>query len=261
MGGAVAGTGAALGGEPGEERVLVRGVGVQRHEAHVAAVVEDLLGAVAVVVVDVEDRDARAALGPRGRGDRRVVEEAVARVRVGGRVMAGRSGERVRGARVAAGHRVPRAHRHVDRADRRGPRAGEDRVVVVRVPAERRDRVTADRSNGWPRIARAYGTASRVFGGAGRRRASARARVRGTRRSRRCARAAPDRGRARSGARIGPMPAAAIAARMRSARSGTSGGSIMRPWSWNGWRGWCWRCASEANVSMRVAVARPRRRR
>ena len=44
----------------------------------------------------------------------------------------------------------------------------------------------------------------------------------------------PVRGRAR---RIGPMPAAAIAARMRSARSGTSGGSIMRPWSWNGWRG------------------------
>src|SRR5262245_35188026 len=59
------------------------------------------------------------------------------------------------------------------------------------------------------------------------------------------------------GARIGPRSDAAIAARMRSARSGTSGGTTMCPWSWNGWRGWCCRCASDANVSMRPAFHAP----
>ena len=131
-----------------------RGIGVQRHEAHVVAVVEDLLGAVAVVVVDVEHRHPRAAIGPRRRGDRGVVEEAVAGVRVGRGVVAGRPRERVRGRRVAVGHGVPRAQRHVDRADRRGPRAGEDRVVVVRVPTERGDRMAGASRAGWPRIGR-----------------------------------------------------------------------------------------------------------
>src|SRR3954468_4893329 len=46
------------------------------------------------------------------------------------------------------------------------------------------------------------------------------------------------------------MPEAAVAARVRSARSGTSGGTTMCPWSWNGCIGWCCRCASDANVSI-----------
>ena len=44
-----------------EVRVRPLRVGVDRHVAHVATAPEDLLGAVAVVVVDVEDRDPLAA--------------------------------------------------------------------------------------------------------------------------------------------------------------------------------------------------------
>ena len=77
--------------KPEEERVVERGVGVERDEQHVVAVVEDLLGAVPVVVVDVDDRDTCPAIGPRLRGDGGVVQVAVARERIGGRVMA-RSG-------------------------------------------------------------------------------------------------------------------------------------------------------------------------
>ena len=86
--------------------------------------------------------------------------------------------------------------------------------------------------------------------------ASGHARARGSRRSRRRAPAESDRDRGRRARGSVRSRTSAIAARIRSARSGTSGGSIMRPWSWNGWRGWCRRCTSEANVSMAVAVAR-----
>ena len=65
--------------EAEEERVVLGGIGVQRDEQHVVAGVEDLLGAVAVVVVDVEDRNPCTGIDPRLRGDRRVVQVAVAR--------------------------------------------------------------------------------------------------------------------------------------------------------------------------------------
>jgi hypothetical protein len=44
-----------------EEGEVVPGVGVEGEDEDVGAVVEDRLGAVAVVVVDVEDRDALGA--------------------------------------------------------------------------------------------------------------------------------------------------------------------------------------------------------
>ena len=59
--------GAGLVGEARVVRVGPHRVAVQRHERHVVALVEDLLGAVAVVVVDVEHGDPRAA-GRRRRG-------------------------------------------------------------------------------------------------------------------------------------------------------------------------------------------------
>ena len=63
-------------------RVRPRRVAVQRHVLHVVALVEDLLRAVAVVVVDVEHGHLRAGASTATwcGGDRRVVEEAVAAV-------------------------------------------------------------------------------------------------------------------------------------------------------------------------------------
>ena len=76
-----------LGGEAEEVRIVVGRIGVQRDEEHVVAVVEELLGPVPVMEIDVEDRDARADVGPGLRRDGGVVEVAVARERVGGRVV------------------------------------------------------------------------------------------------------------------------------------------------------------------------------
>ena len=68
----------------------------------VVAVPEDLLRPVAVMEVDVEDRDAgRAAVEDRLRGDRRVVEEAVAADEVPPGVVTGRAAETVREGRAA----------------------------------------------------------------------------------------------------------------------------------------------------------------
>ena len=198
---------------------------MQRDEAHVAAVVEDLLRAVAVVVVDVEDRDPRASVRPRRRRDRGVVEEAVARVRVGGRVMAGRA----RAARTRRASRPigrPRPTRSSSRRLRRSPpptcRRGSCRC---RASTNRAPRSGAPGpTNGWPRIARAYGTASASSPAPV---AVAPARVHVLEELDVLGRVhAEDRARAErlAGSRIGPIPAASIAARMRSARSGTSGG-------------------------------------
>ena len=136
VGAANAATGASFGRETREERIFVDRVGMQRDEADVVAVIEDVLGAVAVVIVDVEDRDAGTVVGPGGRGDGGVVQKAVATVGVNSGMMTGGARQRVRGVRVPAEHRTPCTQRHVDGADRGRPRAGEDRVVVVGVPAE-----------------------------------------------------------------------------------------------------------------------------
>src|SRR3546814_9967231 len=78
-------------------------MGVDRGEEDVGTIVEDRLGAVAVVVVDIEDGDAPGAAVDEGlRCDGGVVEEAVAAVEVGGGVVAGRAAEREGGALALA---------------------------------------------------------------------------------------------------------------------------------------------------------------
>jgi hypothetical protein len=78
---------------------------MDRHGEHVAARVEDALRAVAVVQVDVEDRDAAAGPGQPLGGDGRIVEKAEAAGEVGEGVVARRAAERVGGGRTGK-HRV-----------------------------------------------------------------------------------------------------------------------------------------------------------
>lgn len=78
-----------------ETGIFVQRVGMEADHLHIAAPVEDLLSPVAVMVVDIEDRDARRSLLPEPlRGDRGVVEEAVAAHEAGACVMAGRAAQR-----------------------------------------------------------------------------------------------------------------------------------------------------------------------
>ena len=62
-----------------EVRVFEQGICVKVHDLHVAAAVEDFLGAVAVVIIDIEDRNALCSLieEPLG-GHRCIVDEAIA---------------------------------------------------------------------------------------------------------------------------------------------------------------------------------------
>jgi hypothetical protein len=107
---------------------------MDRDVAHVAAAPEDLLGAVAVVVVHVEDRDPLAGgCRDRVRRDRRVVEEAVAAVHRPGRVMAGRAAQPV-GGRLAAEHEVHGRQRDVHGRQRSHVRAGHQRRRRVEAP-------------------------------------------------------------------------------------------------------------------------------
>ena len=124
--------GAAFVGEPGDVRVGPCRVAVERHVLHVVAAVEDLLRAVAVVVVDVEHRHLRLPVvdGDVMGGDRRVVEEAVPAVHGGRRVMARRAAQAVRVA-GAVEHRPGRGQRDVDGAPRRRRRCPSVSGVVV----------------------------------------------------------------------------------------------------------------------------------
>src|SRR3546814_1057877 len=89
---ALAGTRAGLVGVAEEEGILLLRVAVDRGEEDIGAVIEYRLGAVAVVVVDIEDGDTPGTGVDEGlRGDGGVVEEAVAAVEVGGRVKIGRA--------------------------------------------------------------------------------------------------------------------------------------------------------------------------
>ena len=79
-----------------EPRIVLVGVHVDADELHVAALIEDLLRAVAVVGVDVEHGDApHPGVDQRLRGDRRVVQQAEATERRTGGVMPGRAAQRV----------------------------------------------------------------------------------------------------------------------------------------------------------------------
>jgi len=111
---------------------------VQRYVLHVGAVVEDLLRAVAVVVVDVDHGDLHACRRGDVMGDDRgVVEEAVAAVVRRRRMMAGRPAQPVRGA-LAAEHQRRGGQRGVDRAAGGGEVVSVNGVVVSKQYQPRR---------------------------------------------------------------------------------------------------------------------------
>ena len=85
-------TGACFSGAPPIEGVVVVRIGVQGDEEHLVGGVEDILGAVAVVEVDVEDGHL-AALAQVGGGDGRIVQIAVSAAGVGAGVVTGRAAE------------------------------------------------------------------------------------------------------------------------------------------------------------------------
>lgn len=87
---------------------------MQRREEHVAAVVEDVLRAVTVVIIDVEHRDAAGT----------AVAQRLARV-VPGRPAEGE------GAILPVGHQTGAGQRNVRRSGDRTPRAGRDRGAGV----------------------------------------------------------------------------------------------------------------------------------
>ena len=74
---------------------------MQRHIQHVGALVENVLGAIAVMKIHVEDGDARGSLVAQVlRGDGGVIQEAVAAVQIPGRMMPGRAAQSERSARA-----------------------------------------------------------------------------------------------------------------------------------------------------------------
>src|SRR5580692_806405 len=91
---ALASAAASLRGIAGEERIIIDRIGVDGNRQHVRAIVENLLRAVAVMGVDIEDRDARMTRAQPLRGDRGVVEIAKAGGAVGARMMARGAAER-----------------------------------------------------------------------------------------------------------------------------------------------------------------------
>ena len=104
---------------------------MDRGEQHVAALVEDVLGAVAVVVVDIEDGDFLAALVEEGLcGDGGIVQVAVAAHQVAGGMMAWRTtqGE---GAVGAVGNLLLGAERDLGSAVGGLPGAGSDRRAAI----------------------------------------------------------------------------------------------------------------------------------
>ena len=128
--------GAGLVGVAGVVRVGPHRVAVQRGEEHVLALVEDLLRAIAMVVIDVEHGDTAARRGGVLGGDGGVVEEAVAAVQRRRGVVAWRPAQPVRHD-VAIQHGVGRRQRAVDRRPCRvvGAR-GEGRRRLEAPPTE-----------------------------------------------------------------------------------------------------------------------------
>src|SRR6185437_6496684 len=90
-----AGRGSQLIGIAREVGEGVGGVAVQRNEEHVRAIIENILSAVAVVKIDIEDGNAcRARVAQVLRSDRGIVQEAVAAVQIVRRVMPRRAAQR-----------------------------------------------------------------------------------------------------------------------------------------------------------------------
>lgn len=104
---------------------------VDRGEQHVAALVENRLGAVAVVIVDVEDRDLLVALIEEGLGgDGGVVEVAITAHQVAGSVVSWWAAQGKGCAGAALDFRLC-GQRHLRRAVRRLPGAGGNRRAAV----------------------------------------------------------------------------------------------------------------------------------
>ena len=100
---------AGLVGMAPEERIVGRRIGVDRGEEDVAALVENVLGAVAVMIVDVEDRDrAVPAATRRLGGDRGIVEVAIAAEIIAPGMMAGRAAQGEGGALAGRARRRAR---------------------------------------------------------------------------------------------------------------------------------------------------------
>ena len=133
--GALAGPCAAFLAMAPEEGVEGGRIGVNRDRQHVAAGPEDALGAVAVMDVDVEDRDPLVAGAQPLGGDRAVVEEAEAAGHVGEGVVARRPAQRIGGA-LALGDQGRRRDRDVGGQQRRLEGARADRAGGIgHVPA------------------------------------------------------------------------------------------------------------------------------
>ena len=117
---------------------LHRRVSVQGDEEHVRAVVEDRLGAVAVVVVEIEDGDpSGTAIQQMLGGDGRVVEEAVAAVEVRCGVVARRAAQGEGGAFPPIGDEPCGRERGLRAGVDGTPGSGRDRRRGVEaVPAE-----------------------------------------------------------------------------------------------------------------------------
>ena len=103
---------------------------MERGVQHVGAVVEDLLGPVAVVIVNIEYRHAFAAASSQVvGGDGGIVEEAEAAKRPVRSVVSGRAGQSVTDC-VSRQDQVARRQRYVDRAARRSYVPGRIGVLV-----------------------------------------------------------------------------------------------------------------------------------
>ncbi len=128
---------ARLVGPSQEVRVIAVGIGVDGHIPDVAAAPEDLLAAVAVVIVDIEDRDGLAARPDDGLGrDRRVVEEAIAAVHRPRGVVAGWPAQPVSGLRPGQ-DQVRRGQCDIDGRTGRHVRASDQWRRRVEAPEAR----------------------------------------------------------------------------------------------------------------------------
>ena len=133
---------------------------MQVEDLHVGAVIEDLLRAVAMVVVDIEDGDALGALVEEPlRGDGGVVDVAIAAHEAGAGMVAGRAAER-EGRPLATLDQGGRGQRHVIGGFDRGPGAfDEGGAGIEGIIAEQRIDALGGTSPRRPRVGQVKGMA------------------------------------------------------------------------------------------------------
>ena len=94
-----------------EERELMGRVGMDRNRQNITALIEYILRAIAMMIVDIKDRDLFRALGDHVLGgDGGIVQEAIATVSVGMGMMSRRTRQRKGGLIVAPGRLGGRDH-------------------------------------------------------------------------------------------------------------------------------------------------------